>query len=105
MVDPRSEKAREAAPATPKAEVPPEIAAQLIHNYLSNFYANWTEEIIPVLGNKTPRQAIKTEKGRRAVIDLLKSYENGEERRVRDQGGEPFDFGFLWDRLGLEREA
>ncbi|KAF0217571.1 MAG: SEC-C motif domain [Geobacteraceae bacterium] len=104
MVDPRSEKALESAPATPRAEVPPEIAAQLIHNYLSKFYANWTEEIIPVLGNKTPRQALKTEKGRRAVIDLLKTYEHGEARRVRDQGGAPFDFGFLWERLGLERE-
>ena len=103
MVDPRSEKARDSAPASPKAEIPPEIATQLIHNYLTDFYANWTEEIIPALGNKTPRQAIKTEKGRREVIDLLKSYEHGEARRVRDQGGEPFDFGFLWERLGLQR--
>jgi hypothetical protein len=105
MVDPRSEKAREAALATPAADIPPEIAAQLIHNYLTNFYANWTEEIIPVLGNKTPRQALKTKRGRLAVIELLKSYEHGEARRVRDQGGEPFDFGFLWDKLGLERET
>ena len=104
MVDPRSEKAMASAPATPKAEVPPEIAAQLIHNYMSNFYANWTEEIIPALGNKTPRQALKSKKGRREVIELLKSYEHGEARRVRDQGGKPFDFGFLWERLGLERE-
>ncbi len=105
MQDPRSEKARESAPTAPKADIPPEIAAQLIHNYLTSFYANWTEEIIPVLGNKTPRQALKTKNGRLAVIELLKSYEHGEARRVRDQGGEPFDFGFLWDKLGLEREA
>ena len=104
MVDPRSEKAMESVPAAPQADIPPEIASQLIHNYMSNFYANWTEDTIPVLGNKTPRQAIKTVKGRRAVIDLLKSYEHGEARRVKDQGGEPFDFGFLWERLGLERE-
>ncbi|MBI2354677.1 MAG: DUF2384 domain-containing protein [Deltaproteobacteria bacterium] len=68
------------------------------------FYANWTEEIIPALGNKTPRQALMTEKGRRAVIELLKTYEHDETRRVRDQGGEPSDFGFLWERLGLVRE-
>jgi len=101
MVDPRSEKALESAPASPQAEIPPEIASQLIHNYLSKFYANWTEEIIPALGNKTPRQAIKTKKGRQAVIDLLKSYEHGEARRVKNQGGEPFDFGFLWERLEI----
>jgi len=103
MVDPRSEKALEPAPASPQADIPPEIASQLIHNYMSNFYAKWAEAIIPVLGNKTPRQAIKTAKGRQAVIDLLKSYEHGEARRVKLQGGEPFDFGFLWERLGLER--
>jgi hypothetical protein len=104
MVDPRSEKAMESVPAAPQADIPPEIASQIIHNYMSNFYANWTEDTIPVLGNKTPRQAIKTVKGRRAVIELLKSYEHGEARRVKDQGGRPFDFGFLWERLGLERE-
>jgi hypothetical protein len=101
MVDPRSEKALESAPASPQAKIPPVIASRLIHDYLSKFYANWTEEIIPALGNKTPRQAIKTEKGRQAVIDLLKSYEHGEARRVKDQGGEPFDFGFLWKRLEI----
>lgn len=80
MVDPRSKKARDAAPARPEADIPPEIAAQLIHNYMTNFYANWTDEIIPILGNKTPRKALKTKKGRLALIELLKSYEHGEAR-------------------------
>lgn len=103
LVDPRSEKALESTSAPSQPEIPAEIASQLIHDYMSNFYANWTEDIIPVLGNKTPRQALRSKKGRQAVIDLLKSYEHGEERRVKDQGGEPFDFGFLWERLGLKR--
>jgi len=77
--------------------IPPEILSQLIHSHL-------TEEIIPVLGNKTPKKAIETAEGRQAVIDLLKTYEHGEARRAKNQGGEPFDFGFLWERLGLERE-
>ena len=104
MVDPRSEKALESAKDTPQADIPPEILSQLIHNHLTDFYSNWTEEIIPVLGNKTPKQAIETAEGRRAVIDLLKTYEHSEARRSKNQGGKPFDFGFLWDRLGLERE-
>ena len=103
LVDPRSEKAREFAAAGPKKEIPPEVGNELLNELMRNIYANWTEEPIPALGNKTPRAAIKTEKGRRAVIDLLHSYENNEARRVRDQGGEPFDFGFLWERLGLKR--
>jgi SEC-C motif-containing protein/antitoxin Xre/MbcA/ParS-like protein len=104
MVDPRSEKARESTPAAPATDIPPEITTQLVHNYMANFYANWTEEPIPALGNKTPRAALGTEQGRRKVIDLLKSYEHGEAQRVRDQGGEPFDFGFLWESLELKRE-
>jgi len=104
MTDPRSEMARASFAGTAKEEIPPEVANRLINEYMGNFYANWTEEPIPALGNKTPRAAIETEQGRGAVVDLLKSYEHQEARRVRDQGGEPFDFRFLWQRLGLERD-
>jgi len=46
---------------------------------------------------------IRTAKGHQAVIELLESYENLEARRTRDQGGQLFDFGFLWEQLGLPR--
>jgi hypothetical protein len=104
MVDPRSPKALESAPAAPRPDVPAEIAAQMTEEYMRNFYADWADKPIPALANKTPRVAVKTEKGRRTVIDLLKSYEHHEARRVRDQGGKPFDFGFLWESLALKRE-
>jgi hypothetical protein len=45
-----------------------------------------------------PREAVKTDSGRKAVITLLKDFENREEQEV------PFDFGFLWDALGLDRK-
>ena len=38
------------------------------------------------------------------MIDLLKDFEVHEARKARGGGGEPFDFGFLWERLGLEKE-
>lgn len=105
IVDPRSRKALESAAKSAREEVPPEIAAEMIEGYMRNFYKNWADEPIPALGNKTPRQALRTVKGRRAVIDLLNSYEHHEDRRVRDQGGKPFDFGFLWEKLGLKKET
>ena len=77
--------------------------ATIVHDYLRTHYANWVDEKIPALGNKTPRQAIRSAKGRQAVTELLESYEHLEARRVRDQGGQPFDFGFLWEQLGLQR--
>ncbi|AMV70932.1 hypothetical protein JCM30471_27510 [Desulfuromonas carbonis] len=105
VVDPRSPKAMAAASERPQPQIPPEAMTAMVHDYLRKFYANWTEEKIPALGDKTPRQAIRSAKGRQAVIELLKSYELQEARRVRDQRGEPFDFGFLWERLGLKRDA
>jgi len=45
-----------------------------------------------------------TKKGRQAVIELLKDFEIHEARKASREGGEPFDFGFLWKRLGLEKE-
>jgi len=54
--------------------------------------------------NRTPRAAMSTAAGRRAVMELLKSCEHHEARWVRDQGGEPFYFGFLCDQLGLTRD-
>jgi hypothetical protein len=94
-----------AASTRPQPQIPPEAMTAMVHDYMRQFYANWTEEKIPVLGDKTPRQSIRTAKGRQAVIELLKSYELQEARKVLDQGGEPFDFGFLWERLGLQRDV
>ncbi len=53
---------------------------------------------------KTPKAAIRTKKGRQAVIELLKEFEIHEARKAQREGGETFDFGFLWKRLGLEKE-
>ncbi|MDT8443597.1 MAG: SEC-C metal-binding domain-containing protein [Desulfuromonadales bacterium] len=103
LVDPRSPKALEAAAPTAPPDIPPEVMATIVHDYLRQHYANWVDEKIPALGNKTPRQAIRSAKGRQAVIELLESYEHLEARRARDQGGQPFDFGFLWEQLDLQR--
>jgi hypothetical protein len=105
VVDPRSAKAMASVSERPQPQIPPEVMTAMLHDYMRKYYANWTEEKIPVLGDKTPRQAIRTAKGGKEVIELLKSYELQESRRVRDQGGEPFDFGFLWERLGLKRDV
>lgn len=104
LVDPRSAKAMASATTTMSPDIPPEAMTAMVHDYLHKHYANWVEEKIPALGSKTPQQAVRTAKGRQAVIELLQSYEHHEAHRVRDQGGQPFDFEFLWDRLGLKRE-
>ena len=106
VTDPTSPKALEEARRAPKLtkpDIPPEELALVMRDFLRKHYANWADEPIPALGNKTPRQAMKTTKGRKAVIELLKTYEHHEARKVRNEGGEPFDFTFLWEKLGLKR--
>lgn len=49
-------------------------------------------------------RASLAKKGRQAVIELLEDFEIHEARNALQEGGEPFDFEFLWKRLGLERE-
>jgi len=62
----------------------------------------WTEHVSPALGGRTPRQAARTRKGRRQLVEILKSFENHEARAAL-AGQEPHDFGWLWKELGLER--
>jgi hypothetical protein len=106
IVDPMSPKAMEAArkksPAGP--EIPPELKAQVEREFLRRHYEQWPDEPVPALGGKTPKAAVRTKKGRQAVIELLKDFEIHEARKTSREGGEPFDFRFLWKRLGLEKE-
>ncbi|HQK48551.1 MAG TPA: hypothetical protein PK311_05225, partial [Syntrophales bacterium] len=40
-------------------------------------------EKISAIGNITPREAVKTPEGKRRLIDLLKEFENQNERALR----------------------
>jgi len=66
-------------------------------------YAKWPDTPLPALDRKTARQAVKTEAGRRAVVELIRMMENGEERK-RKLGHGAFDFTPLRRTLGLEGE-
>jgi len=47
--------------------------------------------------------AVKTEEGKRMVIELLKSIENSEEHNKKH--GRPFyDISWMWERLKIEKE-
>jgi hypothetical protein len=61
----------------------------------------WADEPNPRLNDKTPRQAVKTAAGKRAVAELLKMCEIADARFVRDNAGTPFIFSDLWRELGL----
>lgn len=84
--------------------IEPELERELMHQFIRDYYRNWADEPIPLLGNRTPRQAMQTKKGRLQVIELLKGYELEEERK-RLRGEVPFDYTFLWHSVGLDPEV
>jgi tetratricopeptide (TPR) repeat protein len=89
------------APPAPESGIPPEIARELILRMKTEHYAKWLDEPLPALEGKTPRQAVRSASGRRAVDDLLRIMENGEARASREGGG-AFDFATVRRALGLE---
>lgn len=99
IVDPLSEPVREAAAACDA--LPPPLPEEMadVRELKHRYYAGWIEEPIPALGGKTPRQAMKTARGRERVDALVRHIEHSEARLHRE---ERFDVGELRRALGLE---
>lgn len=81
-------------------EIPPEIARQLMQDHLDKHYRETLDAPIPALGGKSPRQAVRTASGRKKVVEWLKYLENGSARQADGPIAE-YDFGWMWDELGL----
>ena len=88
----------------PESEIPIEIQQEIMNKFLTEHYEKWLNEKIPVLNGKTPLEAIKTKKGRRQVVELLKFYENIEEKN-KEKGMPHYDISWLRKRLGLEDDT
>lgn len=95
-----AERQRRDPVSEPRNEVPPEVAGPVIRQFLDRQYASWPDEALPALGGRTPRETVRTAEGRRQVTELLTSFDRAEEQRP-----EPlrYDFGWVWEELGLGR--
>ncbi len=72
--------------------------------YLENYYfQKWPRERVPMLGNVTPLQAAKTEKGRQKLMDLLEYYERMQAAQPPDDPR--VDINRLRQMLGLPPRA
>lgn len=69
---------------------------------MREFYEDWLNEKIPALNNQTPLEMVKKPHGKKKVAEILKSIENAE-AHMRGSGEPHFDFGWLWERLGINR--
>ncbi len=80
-----------------------EEVAEIMAEFKLQHYEKTLKQQIPMLGDKTPRQALRSKKGRTKVIEWLKLLENSEAHE-RERGGVGMDLLWMWERLGLEGE-
>lgn len=90
----------------PSAEpaVPPEAAAQLVHDVMDRHYREALDQPVGMLGELTPREAAKTASGRKKVAEWLKFIENRAANHPND--ADPmatYDFSWIWRELGVEQ--
>jgi hypothetical protein len=83
--------------------IPAEMEREIVLQMKAAHYARWPDDPLPALGRKTARQAVKTESGRLAVLELIRDMEHDEARGAK-QGQPAFDFTPLRKTLGLEGE-
>jgi Antitoxin Xre/MbcA/ParS C-terminal toxin-binding domain len=80
-------------------ELPEEIEAMQAEME-AQYHREWLDQKIPALGDRTPREAVRTFEGRVRVMRLLKEMEAVEGARVRD-GKLAYDFAELTQELGI----
>jgi hypothetical protein len=92
---------RDPAP-TPNLNLSEEERRTIIHDGLDRHYWDLLDQPIPVLGNKSPRAAARTAKGRAKVVDWLKTIENHTAKFAgSNEEMATYDFSWLWTELGV----
>ncbi len=104
--DPRSELhtyPREQTLATPSGTMSPEQMADAFEQVVLRTYAHWSDQPIPALHGKTPREAARTPAGLERVKGLLRNYESNEATMAEQDGRRAVSYQFLWDALEIAR--
>ncbi len=60
----------------PEEDIPEDLKNEISKEFLERYTQNWLDMQIPALNNMTPRQAAKTEDGKRQLKEMLKDMEN-----------------------------
>lgn len=85
------------------SDVPPEIAEQVVHEFMDRQYLETLDQPVGMLGNKTPRQAAKSAAGRQKVAEWLKYLEN--QSASQSDPVDPmatYGFEWMWQELGVQ---
>lgn len=98
------DQARESyAGAPPPDELPLEAATGLVHAMLDKQYRALLDEPVPMLGDRSPRQAARTPAGRDKLVAWLKVLENRSANQASPTDPmATYDFRWIWRELGVE---
>ncbi len=92
--------ARKAAPQDIDGIAPADLR-KAVHEVMDRQYRKTLDKPVPMLGNKTPRQVVRSAKGRISVANWLKGFEQNTARLPEDDPMHSYDFGWMWDKLGI----
>ena len=76
----------------------------IIHDRLDRHYRDVLDQAVPMLGDKSPRAAVKTASGRAKVADWLKMMENQTAKAAASNSAmASYSFDWLWTELGIDQ--
>jgi hypothetical protein len=85
-----------------KLDMSEEERSAIIHDSLDRHYRALLDQPVPMLGNKSPRAAVRTAKGRVKVVDWLKTLENHAAKSAGRNGEiANYNFNWIWTELGV----
>lgn len=94
-----------AAPSEKKQALPPDLSSAetraLVHLNLDRLYRQQLDEPIPMLGDVSPRTAIRSKQEREKVVSWIKTLENHMAHVPSDDPMAGYEFGWLWEELGI----
>ena len=84
------------------SDIPEEDQRRIVHESLDRYYREQLDEPIPALGDLSPRQAMRSEKGREKLVAWLKGLENHVARHKPPEPMAGYDATWLWEELGIK---
>jgi hypothetical protein len=86
-----------------QAELPLSLsdAEAAVKQVLDRHYRETLKSPVPMLGGRTPKQAVRSKSGRQQVVEWLKYLENQSVHRAEASGEPSYDFTWMWEALGI----
>ena len=93
---------KETGQAPDPPDIPPEKETRLLAGLFDRHYRDTLDRPILMLGEKTPREAVRTASGREEAAAWLKHLERNEAGMRADKNIPAYDFRWMWRELGIE---